>query len=257
MKKSLSIAAMLLLLISITAQAATDRSYYVTELAVQSKMDIYNDGKNTYIENVPGLVITGATADGNFYIISGIPSTIRGFMNGKPITVLRGAPPVIAKPSPPAISQAEINAKINKLNDELGRLAVAEARRTAQPIVSGGASLQGAGGTAAVVSIQGAPVALPRANTAFATMVWKTDASDGNLRSLIERWSRTVGWNPLWEVERDIPITSSDEMTGDFKAAVRRVLLSTEFGDVQLKPCFHTNKVVRIVRKTTKCNPSE
>jgi hypothetical protein len=44
---------------------------------------------------------------------------------------------------------------------------------------------------------------------------------------------------------------------GDFKSAVRRVLSATELSDVQLKPCFYSNSVVRIVRKTAKCNPNE
>lgn len=250
MKKSLSIVAMLLLLISISAKAATDRSYYVTELAAQSKMDIYNDGKNTYIENVPGLVITGATADATSYIVIGLPSTIRGFMNGKPITIARGLPP--APPAAPAAAKAQVpteadlTGKLGKLNAELAALQTMAAAR------GKGAA---ANGDAAPAVATRPPVA--KAPSAEDVYLWKTSSSDVNLRFLIERWSKSVGWNPIWEVERDIPIISSDEVTGDFRRAVRQVLLSTEFGDIQLKPCFHTNKVVRIVRKTAKCNPSE
>jgi hypothetical protein len=67
-----------------------DRSYYVTELAAQQKFDVYNDGHNTYIASIPGLVVTGATADGERYIVDGVPMQIRGYMNGKPTTVGRG-----------------------------------------------------------------------------------------------------------------------------------------------------------------------
>jgi hypothetical protein len=76
---------------SLSALAATDRSYYVTELAAQQKFDVYNDGHNTYIESIPGLVVTGATADGERYIVDGVPMQIRGHMNGRPIRGGRGA----------------------------------------------------------------------------------------------------------------------------------------------------------------------
>jgi len=51
--------------------APADRSYYVTELANQQKFAVFNDGYNTYLESVLGLVVTCATADGERYIVNG------------------------------------------------------------------------------------------------------------------------------------------------------------------------------------------
>lgn len=86
--------------------------------------------------------------------------------------------------------------------------------------------------------------------------IWTTAVSDNNFRTLISRWSTTANWNAIWDVDVDIPIVANDRVSGDFKTAVRHLLASTNAGD-SLKPCFYTNQVVRVVRQTTKCNPSE
>ncbi len=54
-----------------------------------------------------------------------------------------------------------------------------------------------------------------------------------------------------------MPIVGSDVFDGDFKAAVRRVLSSTEMTDYIIKPCFYSNNVVRVVKLTTKCDLSQ
>jgi hypothetical protein len=74
---------------------------------------------------------------------------------------------------------------------------------------------------------------------------------------LTEKWASRVTWRALWEVDRDLPIGGVDHWTSDFKTAIRRVLATSQFGDVHVKPCFHPNKVVRIVRNTAKCKPTE
>ena len=42
----------------------------------QQKFDVFNYGHNTYLESVPVLVMTGATADGERYIVNGAPNQI-------------------------------------------------------------------------------------------------------------------------------------------------------------------------------------
>lgn len=87
--------------------------------------------------------------------------------------------------------------------------------------------------------------------------LWVTSPADVTMRQLIQKWSGTVGWTLVWNVDKDIPLESSDQTTGDFKFAVRRLLSTTALSDVSIKPCFYTNQVVRVVRETTKCNPNE
>lgn len=256
--------------LALNAWAVPDRSYYVTELVTQQKFDVYNDGRNTYLESIPGLVVTGATADGEFYIVKGVPNQIKGFMNGKPITFLRGAPP--APKAAPRPDAAAVGAELKRLTEELSTLTQAsEAKRlTAStplaPAVAGGIAAPVKPAVwkmdaAAAVAIVPATAAIkpPTSQRLSATDIalWRVTPSDGNLRLLIDRWSTVIGWKAIWDVDRDIPIETTDEKSNDFKSAVRRVLSSTELGDLQVKPCFYSNQVIRIVRKTTKCNPTE
>lgn len=82
--------------------------------------------------------------------------------------------------------------------------------------------------------------------------------ADANYRVLIEKWAREAGWTAAqWEVDQDVPIEASDAFSGDFKTAVRRVLSATEMTDYSLKPCFYSNNYVRVVKLTTKCDPSK
>jgi hypothetical protein len=241
--------------LAMNAWAAPDRSYYVTELVTQQKFDVYNDGRNTYLESIPGLVVTGATADGEFYIVKGVPNQIKGFMNGKPITFLRGAPP--APKAAPRPDAAAVNAELKRLTEELSTLTKASEAKRPIPPVGGNIAAPGAAGapkTDVAATVTTRP-ATPQRATDIA--LWRVTPSDGNLRLLIDKWSSGIGWKAIWDVDRDIPIESTDEKSADFKTAVRRVLASTELGDVQVKPCFYSNQVIRIVRKTTKCNPTE
>jgi hypothetical protein len=269
MKPFLLIAFLALATTTLSAAAATDRSYYVTELAAQQKFDVYNDGRNTYLESIPGLVVTGATADGERYIVDGVPQQIRGFMNGKPITIVRGIPPL---PKPAAPDAAAVNAQIKQLTEKLDSLSSKVQPKTTQPVQVAVASTGAAGGAARIPASAAAVVAttgfrpgdkvasVPAAArfiSATEKIKWHVDPRDQNLRLLIDRWTAFVGWTAVWDVDRDIPISTGDEYVGDFKSAVRRVLSSTELSDVQLKPCFYSNSVVRVVRKTAKCNPNE
>jgi hypothetical protein len=109
------------------AAATTDRSYYVPDLSAPQRLDVYNDGHNTFLQSVPGLVVMEATADGDRYIVTGVPQQIRGFMNGKPITVMRGLAPA----SQPSSDAAEINAEIQRIREEIASLSKAS---NAEPI---------------------------------------------------------------------------------------------------------------------------
>jgi hypothetical protein len=260
------------------ASAATDRSYYVTELTIQQRFDVYNDGRNTYLESIPGLVVTGATADGERYIVNGVPQQIRGFMNGKPITVIRGLPPA---PKPAAPDTTAVSSKIAELTKKIESLT-AQVKPAASVTEASSASTVGTPNSASMNSAPkalpsaqavipaalsasvetrsaGAPVATLRKPTSPTDQVqsFTVAPSDHVLRLVVERYARMVGWNAVWDVERDIPIGNSGEKTTDFKSAVRWILTATELGDLTVKPCFYNNAVVRVVRKTVKCNPNE
>jgi len=271
MKLPSLIASLLLTVASFGAMAATDRSYYVTELASQQKFDVYNDGRNTFLQSIPGLIVSGATADGEFFIVKGVPSSIRGFMNGKPITIVRGTPPAL----PPIPADKTVNADLKRLTDELTLLtskapALAKSRASTSTAPAPGTNADigaiptaGPGAQKGPVPSQGnatLPVAVGMKSkllTAADVMVYSVTPAQHDLRSVIDIWAKIVGWTSVWDIDRDIPINMADSKENDFRSAVRRVLAATEFGDLPAKPCFYSNNVVRIVRKTTKCNPNE
>ncbi len=97
------------------------------------------------------------------------------------------------------------------------------------------------------------PAAPPTSHT------WRLTPLDVNLRLLITKMaaSQVPPWTVIWQVEKDFPIESHDETTGDFKTAVRYFVSSTEFTDTKAKPCFHSNFLVRIVRQTVVCDPTK
>lgn len=87
---------------------------------------------------------------------------------------------------------------------------------------------------------------------------WSVSPADGNYRLLIEKWARDAGWATApWEPDQDVQIEGADAFTADFKTAVRRVLSATEMTDYSLKPCFYSNNLVRVVKLTTKCDPTK
>jgi len=87
---------------------------------------------------------------------------------------------------------------------------------------------------------------------------WSVTTADGNYRLLIEKWARDAGWTAApWELDQDVEIGGVYAFSGDFKTAVRRVLSATEMTDYSLKPCFYSNNYVRVVKLTTKCDPSK
>ncbi|CAG9183553.1 toxin co-regulated pilus biosynthesis Q family protein [Cupriavidus pinatubonensis] len=103
-----------------------------------------------------------------------------------------------------------------------------------------------------------APTAAPVPAVTAAPSTWVVSPGDGNFRQLVETWASRAGWSAApWELEKDVPIVGSDVFDGDFKAAVRRVLSSTEMTDYIIKPCFYSNNVVRVVKLTTKCDLSQ
>lgn len=107
-------------------------------------------------------------------------------------------------------------------------------------------------------AIAGQAAQAPVGSSASLERSWTVSPADANYRVLIEKWAREAGWTAAqWEVDQDVPIDASDAFSGDFKTAVRRVLSATEMTDYSLKPCFYSNNYVRVVKLTTKCDPSK
>jgi hypothetical protein len=233
------------------AAAATDRSYYVTELAPQQKFDVYNDGRNTYLESIPGLVVTGATADGEWYIVNGVPRQILGFMNGKAITVVRGIPPAPKAPARP--DTAVVSEQIKKLNEELRVLTTSSDAITAkQKPVKDATTANGAALTPANQAAinRTAPTITPPKQA----KVWEVRPSDVTLYGTMKRWSKEAGMQLMWETENhDLRLRGQATYTADFDVAVFELMKSVEHSDYPMRACIYDNGAVRVIHTKKAC----
>lgn len=87
--------------------------------------------------------------------------------------------------------------------------------------------------------------------------VWDVTPADQTLRVTLLRWASREGWAfapEYWTLERDLPVMASARFEGDFKAAVRQLLKSSEMTDLPVQPCFYSNKVLRVVGKSEVCS---
>lgn len=237
--------------LAVEASAATDRSYYVTELVSAQKFDVFNDGRNTYLESIPGLVVTGATADGEFYIVKGVPSQIKGYFNGKSITVLRGLPPPAAPAKPDA---SALSAQIKRLSDELQVLTTTAAVTVDKPKLPHNALERTADSGLATAGKQLSPAAPPANAAAPLTKVWEVRASDITLYGTMKRWSKDAGMQLIWETENhDLRLRGLASYAVDFDVAVVELMKSVQFSDYPMRACIYENGSLRVVHTKKSC----
>ncbi|MCU6502310.1 toxin co-regulated pilus biosynthesis Q family protein [Rugamonas sp. A1-17] len=89
--KLTAIAALLMAGIALPAHADADHNYDIVG-AKAHLFDVYNDGKNTYVEVVRGLIVPGSKRDGDSYLVEGVQSEIIAQYNGKKITIKQRVP---------------------------------------------------------------------------------------------------------------------------------------------------------------------
>lgn len=86
-------------------------------------------------------------------------------------------------------------------------------------------------------------------NTSASTTSWRLRSDDGSVYAALKRWSTQAGWQISWEIPVDFPVEIEDDATGSYEQAVRRVLTAFGVSDYPPYPCFHVNRVVRVVRR--------
>lgn len=214
MKPFLLLTAVALALTSATTSAATDRDYYISELAAQPKFDVYNDGHNTYLEAIAGLVVTGATADGERFIVNGVPHRIRGFINDKPITVVRGIPPAFR----PAPADATAAAARPVIGAPIPRPSQAPEERGADA------------GAVNVIPVE----------------QWEIKAG-ASLRYTLDSWCERAGYRLLWNVEGGFKSQGGHVTDGEFRKAVADLFAAIP-QDLHLNVEITKNKLVIVTK---------
>ena len=102
--------------------------------------------------------------------------------------------------------------------------------------------------TNGMVAARPAPLSGP-AKSEVVDSRWALRVEDSSVFAALKRWSGTAGWQISWEIPVDFPIEIEDGSDGSYEHAVRRVLTALRVSDYPPHPCFHENRVVRVVRR--------
>lgn len=223
MKLHSLVVAMLLSVTALAANAANSTSVQFGDAEAVKKIDVYNDGRNTYIQATPGLVIRGATSDGDRYIIKGVPREIEGYLHGRPLTITQET----ARPTTPAVNKAKLAAdiasRIERLEKEQSDLQKKKAEAEAPPP--------------------------PKP-------VFKALVSDMNIRGVMNRWAHELGMQDVvWEIpDDDIPVDREVPFTTDLDESGTLLMQATSFTKHPARTCLHSNGVMRVIPKTRFCD---
>lgn len=82
---------------------------------------------------------------------------------------------------------------------------------------------------------------------------------DQNLRQTLSRWARQARWtfaSEHWAVDVDIPVSGEAVFGSTFSSAVQELLSATELAERPLRPCFYSNRVLRVVPYAQSCDRS-
>jgi len=214
--------------------AGMDRNYVISDPNLKQRVDIYNDGRNTYIQAISGLIVRGATADGDILIVQGTPQVIQGWKDGAPLSfarvdtsVQRTAQPFRSETPQAAPDTTELTNRLNQLSSKLQALQVS----------SGNA----------------AAAAVDRAAPESQKQMWEIEAADLSIYSTLKRWTRKTEkssdkWQLSWDIPVDYPVTITGTFSGSYADAVSKVISGFSKADYPPKACIHANNVIRIVR---------
>lgn len=87
--------------------------------------------------------------------------------------------------------------------------------------------------------------------TQFNTKVWVLKPSDRTLRNVLTTWCKSSGWQLVWNVKADYPITTSWSIEGSFEYAVNEILKASQITDTPLSATMHdSNRVLEVFTPT-------
>jgi len=91
------------------------------------------------------------------------------------------------------------------------------------------------------------------------TSFYGVTMQDQNLRKALNRWARQARWTfgaEHWTVDVDIPISGEATFGDSFEDSVQELLAATELAERPLRPCFYSNRVLRVVAYSQSCDRS-
>ncbi|NVE00132.1 toxin co-regulated pilus biosynthesis Q family protein [Massilia sp. BJB1822] len=172
-------------------------------------------------------------------------------------TVTAGAPAagaaVAAAPSSAGASAAPAAASAGTGTAPVSNGTAASATGTQAPAAARTAATTpnaAAGGSSAASAASATPVAEKKPAPVLPT--WEILPADRSVRTALERWTSSAGWQLSWELAVDYPVAARSSITGSFETAVEAVAQSLGRAEVPVKAIMYRgNRVLRIVAKGT------
>lgn len=81
---------------------------------------------------------------------------------------------------------------------------------------------------------------------------WSITVADKSVRGLLERWSKTSGYQLLWEVPVDLELNANATLTGSYEDALNSVLASLANSAYPVEAMIYDNRAVRVVKRIPK-----
>lgn len=212
--------AILLFAFTAVTAAASAQSYSVSD--ANQKIDVRTDGRNTYIQAAPGLIVKGATADGDQLILAGVPNEIHASISGKPVKISRVTEASSAEARESTNAKA-LAARLSQLEKDLSKKEMALKEHA--PVVA----------------------------------TWEIRKTDGTIYGALSRWAAAA--KPQRQLVfategNDFPADQEASFTGDFDMAVEGVAESLKHSNYPIRVCLWDNKprpVVKIIHKNKRC----
>ena len=191
---------------------------------------------NTFIRSQPGLVVPGATLDGDWIIVQGRPENIAASLFGKPITI-SSTPPVQEKPAP-VTNPAQTDRQIAELKLLLAK-AVPDPQVTVPPVAH---------------SLPAAPPAVTAATTEPATArSWDIKTADFRLADTFRRWAAESGQFVVrWDAPQHFLVDAESRLSGTAFEAIETALRSVlvHHPEFPIEACIYSGNLPPLVRVT-------
>lgn len=192
-------------------------------------LQVFDDSRRIWLQFAPGQPVPAIFA--------------HGAGGERPVPYVRRDPYIVVDGAWPALSLR-------------GGRYVARIQRAGAPMPAGEPAVRAEAPAAPAAPASEVPPAAP-AEAPTPAPRFRAAPPDQTLRAVLARWARAAGWTfeaEHWTLDVDIPLAGRAELPGDFKAAVRALLATTELSERPAQPCFYANRVLRVVPLAQACD---
>ncbi|PUE08661.1 hypothetical protein B9Z51_06840 [Limnohabitans sp. T6-5] len=280
-QKPIASAILVACILAMPAVQAQDKGAFNFRYRVSdSRVNIFDDGSNTRLQLPEGTLIPAVISiktngqsiidlkrDGSYLVIPGVHQTLKLiWANGREINVVyagestperMGGAAAYGTVTPiQQYASAQRPAAVSQQPDSGQQRATENAWAAAGRVPQFAQHVETVQASAVQAPLPG-QYGTPVTTAAPVVPPFKLQAPE-TVRTALDRWSKSAGWAfgpEHYTVSFDIPVLANDENLGtDFKTAVRLLLDSTALTDAPIQPCFYSNKVLRVVLRSERCD---